>query len=34
MIYRINPNRDRFSNLIAGHIFGKKIKNKINPLKK
>ncbi len=24
MIYRINPNRDRFSNLLSGHLFGKK----------
>ena len=29
MIYRINPNRDRFSNLLSGHLFGKKIKTKI-----
>ena len=27
MLYRIDPNRDRFSNLLSGHLFGKKIKS-------
>ena len=27
MLYRINPTRDRYSNLICGHLFGKKTKS-------
>lgn len=25
MLYRVNPNRDRFSNALSGHLFGKKL---------
>jgi len=27
MLYRYNPNRDRFSNLVCGHLFGRKTKS-------
>lgn len=27
MLYRINPTRDRFSNKVSGHLFGRKIQN-------